>query len=333
LLGTSIADGNDIIEDTLTYTPFIEVQSYVAEHNDSELYSFSIDARDKLGRITARTESVTVAPDPAETTIRHFEYDSAGRLWRVCAESSCTNVFSEYLYDQNGNRTSGSIGGDSISATYDDQDRLLSYTRGSVTHTYTYNENGDLESKTNTGTSATTTYSYDPFGNLRSATLPDDTEIEYLIDGRNRRIGKKVNGAVIQRFVYKDQLNPVAELDADGELVAQFVYGSKSHVPDYVIKGGNIYRVLSDNLGSARLVIDVTDGSVAQRIDYDEFGVVVSDTSPGFQPFGFAGGICDHHTGLVRFGARDYEPGTGRWTAKDPVGPRGRSQPLRLFFE
>jgi len=46
---------------------------------------------------------------------------------------------------------------------------------------------------------------------------------------------------------------------------------------------------------------------------------VVSDTSPGFQPFGFAGGLYDPLTGLVRFGARDYDAETGRWTAKDPI--------------
>ena len=56
-----------------------------------------------------------------------------------------------------------------------------------------------------------------------------------------------------------------------------------------------------------------------QRMDYDAWGKVVQDTNPGFQPFGFAGGIYDRHTGLVRFGARDYEPQTGRWTAKDPI--------------
>jgi RHS repeat-associated protein len=43
------------------------------------------------------------------------------------------------------------------------------------------------------------------------------------------------------------------------------------------------------------------------------------DTNPGFQPFGFAGGLYDADTGLVRFGARDYDAITGRWTAKDPI--------------
>jgi RHS repeat-associated protein len=54
-------------------------------------------------------------------------------------------------------------------------------------------------------------------------------------------------------------------------------------------------------------------------MDYDAFGRVLQDTAPGFQPFAFAGGIYDDDTGLVRFGARDYDAYAGRWTAKDPV--------------
>jgi len=86
-----------------------------------------------------------------------------------------------------------------------------------------------------------------------------------------------------------------------------------------MIKGGVTYRIISDHLGSPRLIVNTTDGSIAQRMDYDDWGKVINDTNPGFQPFGFAGGIYDRDTGLVRFGARDYDPETGRWTAKDPI--------------
>jgi RHS repeat-associated protein len=66
-------------------------------------------------------------------------------------------------------------------------------------------------------------------------------------------------------------------------------------------------------------------------MDYDEFGVVLNDTNPGFQPFGFAGGLYDADTGLVRFGARDYDAQVGRWTAKDPILFAGRDAGLYRY--
>jgi RHS repeat-associated protein len=58
---------------------------------------------------------------------------------------------------------------------------------------------------------------------------------------------------------------------------------------------------------------------------------VTQNTSPGFQPFGFAGGLYDEATKLVRFGARDYDAETGRWTAKDPIGFGGGDASLYAY--
>jgi RHS repeat-associated protein len=82
---------------------------------------------------------------------------------------------------------------------------------------------------------------------------------------------------------------------------------------------GGTYRIITDNQGSVRLVVDAETGKVAQRLDYDSFGRVLRDTNPGFQPFGFQGGLYDPDTGLVEFGCRWYDAETGRWISKDPI--------------
>ena len=55
-----------------------------------------------------------------------------------------------------------------------------------------------------------------------------------------------------------------------------------------MVKGGATYRLIVDQLGSPRLVVNTATGQVAQRMDFDEFGRVLTDTNPGFQPFGFS---------------------------------------------
>jgi RHS repeat-associated protein len=300
LTGTSLSN----IGTTLTYNSFGEVTDYSATDGANGLFAVTY-TRDKLGRITTLIETIG-----GTTETYAYTYDTAGRLVDVTRNGASVGA---YTFDQNGNRLTYTGQRGTFSGTYDAQDRLIAY--GSATYTYT--DNGELLTKTdNVGT---TTYTYDVLGNLTSVTLPAGMVIDYVVDGRNRRVGKKVNGVLTQGFIYGDQLNPVAELDGAGNIVSRFVYGTRANVPDYMVKGGVTYRVISDHLGSPRLVVDATTGAIVQRMDYDEFGNVLNDTNPGFQPFGFAGGIYDQDTGLVRFGARDYDPNTGRWTAKDPI--------------
>jgi RHS repeat-associated protein len=113
------------------------------------------------------------------------------------------------------------------------------------------------------------------------------------------------------------------------ELGVLFIgYGSQTNVPDYIVKDGTTYRVITDQLGSPRLIVNAATGVIAEQIDYDAWGNVTNDTNPGFQPFGFAGGLYDQDTKLVRFGVRDYDPETGRWTTKDPMLFGGRETSL-----
>ncbi len=177
----------------------------------------------------------------------------------------------------------------------------------------------------------TTTYDYDELANLLRVDLPDGRRIDYIVDGGNRRIGKKIDGVLTQGFLYAEQERPVAELDGAGNVISRFVYGTRDDVPDYIERGGTNYKLVTDHLGSVRLVVDTSTGQIAQRIDYDAFGRVVQDSNPGFQPFGFAGGLYDPDTGLVHLSRRDYDAETGRWTTKDPIRFEGGDSNLYAY--
>jgi RHS repeat-associated protein len=198
--------------------------------------------------------------------------------------------------------------------------------------TYTYGPKGERQSKTTPA--GTWTYKYDARGNLRSVQRPGGLPlIEYIIDGLNRRVGRKLDGVLHRAWLYADA-RVVAELDGSGALTRRFAYGTRRNVPDYVYvpSSASTYRLVTDHLGSVRLVVEVSAVSnIVQQVSYDAWGKVVAESGAGFQPFGYAGGIYDADTGLVRFGARDYDPETGRWLTKDPIGFGGGDPNLYAY--
>ncbi|WP_438026079.1 hypothetical protein [Sorangium sp. So ce233] len=255
-----------IISDTVTPDADGGVQSYVAQAAGSVLYQVSYTP-DALGRIDQRTETIQ-----GETHSYDYEYDLTGRLTDVFRDGVLT---AHYDYDANGNRLARTWPAGAEGGTYDDQDRLLTY----GTKTYGMSPAGDRTSVTDAVTGGATAFTYDASGNLRHVDLPDGTDIDYLVDGEGHRIWKQRNGVSVQGFLYRSDLQPAAELDGAGSVVARFVYGRGRNVPDLMLKGGATYRILTDHLGSPRLVVDIATGVVAQRMDFDEFGRVLLDTN------------------------------------------------------
>ncbi|MBN2133804.1 MAG: SMP-30/gluconolactonase/LRE family protein [Sedimentisphaerales bacterium] len=306
------------VHDLYAYNSSGEVVAYTAWHSTSTLYSYQL-SRDNLGRITAKTEYVA-----GSTTQYTYTYDLDGRLVTVNRGA----VTAKYAYDANGNRTSYESGTTLLTGTYDAQDRLLTY----GTKQFEYTRSGELLKITD-GTNVTS-LDYCILGNLMKVVLPGGKTVEYVIDGRGRRVGKKVDGKLVKGWLYKDGLNLVAEVDENGAIVSRFVYGRYRHVPDLMVATKSTYRLLCDHLGSPRLVVDTATSpvsTIAQSVDYDEYGIVFRNTAPEFQPFGFCGGLWEDETGLGRFGWRDYMAVIGRWTARDPILFGGGSPNIYIY--
>ena len=174
-------------------------------------------------------------------------------------------------------------------------------------------------------------------------TASQPTTVTYTDDAFGRRLTRTETLAgtatTTHRFLYGTGRLPMAEEDATGRIERLYLYGTKAHVPvvaiDIASDGTKTsYRILSDHLGLVRRVVELTSGEVMQATDYDAWGNITSETlAAGFGPlpFGYAGGLHDRTTGLVRFGAREYDPRLGRWLQPDPIGFAGGDSNLYAY--
>ena len=250
-------------------------------------YNWSV-TRDNAGRITQKVENIGL-----DTVTWDYTYDLMGRLETVYKDSLLAEAYS---YDDNGNRTSENnvLRGVSRAYTHSVEDHIL--TAGA--DNYMFDIDGFLTSRT-VGAN-TDTFNYSSRGELLSATLYSGTQITYDHDPLGRRIAKRVNGIITEKYLWQDATTLLAVIDGADTLIQRFSYAD-GRMPVSMVYNAATYYFTYDQVGSLRAVTDAT-GAIVKRVDYDSFGNILTDSNPTFSvPFGFAGGLHDRDTGLVRF--------------------------------
>ncbi|MBJ7330843.1 MAG: hypothetical protein JHC95_13160 [Solirubrobacteraceae bacterium] len=253
----------------------------------------------------SRIATVAETPKGGAAKTRSFEYDGRAQLRRVKVGGA---VVEEYAYDRDGNRVSARVGAAAAqAATYDAGGQLK--TRGGVA--YTFDADGFMTGR------GTDTFAWSRDGQLLKATV-GGSEATYAYDAFGRRTARTADGKT-QTYLYGDPAQPfrvTAYKDADGTLTR--VSYDENDQMFALRRGDTTYSVAADQVGSPRVITD-EDGTVVKRISYDAWGQATVETGAGFSlPIGFAGGIDDPLTKLVRFGKRDYEPASGRFAFRDP---------------
>lgn len=271
-------------------------------------YFLKIDLNDDH-RIASRTEKINGRRETWE-----FLYDEAGRL--TGCESDTTWV-QNYHYDDKGRRSEDcELGREPFGRKYEytDDNRLLA--AGDVR--FEHDENGFRSARADEA--GTTRYRYDDEYRLQGATMADGREIVFEHED-GRRTAKYINGRLEEEYEWLDFIRLGRFKDEVNDW--KFLYDGTERVPYAAMVNGTEYTFHYDQVGSLKTVVSPT-GNVVKTIQYDPFGNILWDANPTLRvPIGFAGGLYDPDTGFVRFGWRDYDPDTGRWTAQDPIGDLG----------
>ncbi len=257
------------------------------------------------GRIVSRTERIN-----GRRETWSFKYDGRGCLTACAGQNGWGQ---DYEYDNKARRQADYVTGRAPFLRvfeYDEGGRLTS--AGNVA--YGHDENGFRNTRIENG--AVTLYHYDLDFRLLGVELPGGRIVEYEHDDDGLRSLKKVDGQPVEAFEWLDMTRLSGFFD--GQLEYVFVYAWAAPLPYAMRVEADHYALEYDQAGSLKAVVD-ENGTVAKAVQYDPFGIVLWDSNPGLHvPLSFAGGLNDVDTGLVRFGGRDYDPDTGRWTAPYP---------------
>lgn len=264
-----------------------------------QLYRIEL-THDSVGQLSKRIETIGGTSHTFDYT-----YDPSKRLKTVQVDGTTTE---RYDYDKNGNRTSRQLGtGPTEIAGYDGQDRLK--TRGSIA--YQFNDDGQMTHR------GADTFQVSARSELTSVTSSGGATITYGSDAAGFRISRTDGAGTVQYLYGLGGALVSATRSSSG--VTQLFYDELAGVFAFQ-RNGTTHYVATDQVGTPRVTTDGT-GAVVRIQSWDSFGVATSDSNPNFEfPLGFAGGVADPATGLTRFGFRDYEAASGRWTAKDPTG-------------
>jgi RHS repeat-associated protein len=176
-----------------------------------------------------------------------------------------------------------------------------------------------------------------------SSACPELAErvVNYSYDVLGRRMSRTVAGGGdpgftnVEHYVYAgDQV--VADLNASGNLLRTYTWGpGVDNLLALTTYGAetNTYYAVKDHLNSVHALVDEA-GQIVERYEYDAWGRVLDmkDASGNSianhqsaigNRYLWQGREYDAVTALYYFRARWYDPVSGRWLSKDPIGISG----------
>ena len=178
--------------------------------------------------------------------------------------------------------------------------------------------------RTTTPGGAVTEFTYDYLS--RRITKSTATEIQcFLYDGWNPIVEKTVpagGGGLTEIRVYTWGKDLSGSMQGAGGVGGLLALERQSDLQSNPSSTETFYPAYDGN-GNVSEYLSST-GSVAAHFEYDPFGNTTVDTDTvGKFDIRFSSKKQDSETGLYYYGYRYYDPVTGRWPSRDPIGEEG----------
>jgi len=263
-------------------------------------------AYDGLGRLVAESRIQN-----SESGSERYSYDLAGNRLAVQRTNSRTNELTNSTCTYTHNRLDGDL--------YDAAGCVTNMTRNGVTLALAWNTLGQLVSVATNDTFAES-YAYDPLGRRMSTTSlstinHEPSTIHHWYDGAQCVADTDASGNLLRSYAWGPGIDNLLA-------VTVYTYPSNSLQPS-----ASSYYAVKDRLGSVCALVDAS-GSVVESYSYNAWGNLLSHSRTNERTnfslrFLFQGREFSSATGLYNFRARWYDPASGRWLSKDPIGIEG----------
>lgn len=265
------------------------VEDDSSNNSHDRAYSF-----DGIGNRISSTYSGGTIGYNSGTDTNAFADPALNQYYNITFPGACTL---DPSYDGDGNMAAGPIPVDlsaNADLTWDAENRLIGIHRAD--------------------NNTTIDYSYDYLGRRIRKQVSDETPRYCIYDGWNL-IAEYSGTALDKKFTWgKDMSGTIQESGGVGGLLAVEI-NSSEYYPTYD-GNGNISEYLNEN------------GDIEVHLEYDAFGNTIRCDELGSQQVDkfshrFSSKVFDSESGLYYYGYRYYDPVTGRWSSRDPIGERG----------
>lgn len=161
-----------------------------------------------------------------------------------------------------------------------------------------------------------TQYTYSEHDNLIRI-KSNDLDIEYDFDDFNRRIVKKINHKVIEKYVWLENNKLLAILDKNSNIQQIYDYKNQNDsLPVAMEQNGKKYFFIYNKMKSLKVVVNQNE-DIEKVLTYNDKGEVVYDSNPSLKvAVGYAGGLYDQDSGLLYFKEGIYNPQSAKWLTR-----------------